>query len=214
MSAVNVPWGTSGADGEEPQQLLRLCHDLRQYVAAGLLLSETPAVGIDEPAALGRLSLLHQQFRAIAELLDVEQDVSARICAVNLTQLAGECADVVRLTHRVPVIFERSALVVAAGDQALVRRAVGNLLDNACRAAGRSGTVQLRVGEVDGEASVEVSDDGPGFGAVLSGTGHGLQSVAAAVRACEGRLEIHSSPGSGTTVRIHLPAGRRAMRSA
>jgi len=214
MSAVDASPATGAQFAEEPPQLLQLCHDLRQYVAAGLLLSETPEGGSDDAAAPGRLGLIHQQFRAIAELLEAEQEPARRISDVNLTQLAGECADVVRLVCRVPVIVERSGRVVAAGDQALLRRAIGNLLDNACRAAGSSGEVRVRILEAVGEACVEVSDDGPGFGAVASGTGHGLHAVAAAVRACHGRLEIRSGPGIGTTVRLSLPAGHRAVRPA
>lgn len=206
---------TSPATGEQAggsQQLSRLCHDLRQYVAAGLVLSEPSADDAD--TGLGRLGLIHQQLSAIAELLDVEQEPAPRIGGVNLTQLAGECAELVRVTYRAPVIFERAAHVVVFGQKVLLRRAIGNLLDNACRAAGGSGQVQLRVDASDSEAYVEVSDDGPGFGAVRSGTGHGLSVVSAAARACDGRLEIISAPATGTTVRLCLGTGHRAMRSA
>ncbi|HEY3557747.1 MAG TPA: sensor histidine kinase [Kribbella sp.] len=213
MSAADVSPATGGY-ADESQHLLELCHDLRQYVAAGLFLSEADADQLDDPAGPARLALIHQQFRAIAELLDVEQTPARRIGGVNLTQLAGECAAGARLTYRVPVIFERAARVVIAGDGALLRRAVGNLLDNACRAAGGGGHVQLRVDAIGGEAYVEVSDDGPGFGEIASGTGHGLQVVAAAARAFDGRIEVISLPGSGTTVRLCLPAGQPSVRSA
>ncbi|TDW95451.1 MULTISPECIES: sensor histidine kinase KdpD [Kribbella] len=212
MGVINAPWDKNGLSADDAP-LVRLCHDLRQYVAAGLLLSEQSSATIDEAAVLGRMSLIRQQFAAIAELLEVEQD-ARRIGGVNLSRLAGECADVVRVTHRAAVIFERPARVTVVGDQALLRRAIGNLLDNACRAAGGAGTVQVHVDIVDGEAWVEVSDDGPGFGDVASGTGLGLRVVAEAVRACAGRMEIRSTPGAGTTVRICLPAGHRPVRSA
>jgi signal transduction histidine kinase len=214
MSAVDASPARGGTFADDPQHLLRLYHDLRQYVAAGLLLSELPADAVEDGAVLDRLSLIHQQFGAIAELLDVEQEPARRIGGVNLTRLAAECAEVFRLTYRLPVIVERSARVMATGDHALLRRAIGNLLDNACRAAGSSGNVCVRIEETDGEACVEVSDDGPGFGAVASGTGHGLQVVAAAVRACGARLEIRSSPVTGTAVRLCLPAGHRPVRPA
>ncbi|HWD81572.1 MAG TPA: HAMP domain-containing sensor histidine kinase [Kribbella sp.] len=207
MSAADVS-PARGGNAQEPEHLLRLCHDLRQYVAAGLHLSEDTA----EEAGPARLALIRQQFEAIAEVLDVEQATTRRIGGVNLTQLAGECADVVRLTYRAPVIFERPTRVVVDGDQALLRRAIGNLLDNACRAAGGTGQVQLRVDVTDGEAYVEVSDDGPGFGDVPAGTGHGLRVVAAAARACGGRLEIGSVFGAGTTVRLCLPRRHPSVR--
>ncbi|MDX6284396.1 MAG: hypothetical protein QOH03_5467 [Kribbellaceae bacterium] len=213
MSAVSAPetFVEESSPTNDPDQMKRLCHDLRQYVAAGLLLSE-PRAGQD--AGQTRMTLIHQQFTAIAELLAAEFDRGHDTGAVNLSRLVTECADVVRLTHRGRITVIRSKHILVDGEQALFRRAVGNLLDNACRAAGPDGTVTVRVGLDADEAKVEVADDGAGFGGIASGTGHGLQVVAAAVRACKGRLEISSGPGVGTTVRLCVPALRRAVRPA
>jgi signal transduction histidine kinase len=218
MSAVGAsrPYGDHASPQDREQEAARLRHDLRQYVAAGLLLSDPsrdPADGGCDPSR--RMVLINQQFLAIAELLNSDEDLANGPGVVNLTRLVAECADVVRQTHRVPVVTERMAKVLVTGDQAMLRRAVGNLLDNACRAAGVDGTVTMRIETTpDGRACVEVSDDGPGFGSVCSGTGLGLQVVAEAVRVCSGRLEIASGPTHGTTVRLFLPAGHRAVRSA
>jgi signal transduction histidine kinase len=213
MSAVSAPepFVEESSPTNNPDQMKRLCHDLRQYVAAGLLLSE-PRAGQD--AGQTRMTLIHQQFTAIAELLAAEFDRGQDTGAVNLSRLVTECADVVRLTHRGRITVIRSKHVLVDGEQALFRRAVGNLLDNACRAAGPDGTVTVRVGSDADEAKVEVADDGAGFGGIATGTGHGLQVVAAAVRACQGRLEISSGPGVGTTVRLCVPALQRAVRPA
>jgi signal transduction histidine kinase len=213
MSAVSAPepFVEDSSPANNPDQLKRLCHDLRQYVAAGLLLSE-PRAGQDPGQT--RMTLIHQQFTAIAELLAAEFDRGHDTGTVNLSQLVTECADVVRLTHRGRITVIRSKQVLVDGEQALFRRAVGNLLDNACRAAGPNGTVTVKVGIDVDEAKVEVADDGAGFGGIASGTGHGLQVVAAAVRACKGRLEISSGPGVGTTVRLCVPARQRAVRPA
>ncbi|GAA0946891.1 hypothetical protein GCM10009554_43210 [Kribbella koreensis] len=213
MSAVSAPepFVEKSAETNNPDQLKRLCHDLRQYVAAGLLLSE-PRAGQD--AGQTRMTLIHQQFTAIAEMLAAEFDRGHDTGTVNLSRLVTECAEVVRLTHRGRITVVRSKHVLVAGEQALFRRAVGNLLDNACRAAGANGSVTVTVGVDGDEAKVEVVDDGAGFGGIASGTGHGLQVVAAAVRACKGRLEISSGPGTGTTVRLCVPALRRPVRPA
>lgn len=197
-----------GARAGGPDQMMRLCHDLRQYVAAGLLLSQ-PRTG--QEVGQTRMALIHQQFTAIAEMLAAEFDRDQGTGAINLARLVTECADVVRLTHRGRITVTRSKHVLVDGEQALLRRAVGNMLDNACRAAGPSGTVTVKVGIDADEAKVEVADDGAGFGGIPSGTGHGLQVIAAAVRACKGRLEISSGPGVGTTVRLCVPALRRAV---
>jgi signal transduction histidine kinase len=214
MSAVSAPEPFVGQEAttDGPDRMMRLCHDLRQFVAAGLLLSETRAG--QEQTGQTRMTLIHQQFGAIAELLAAEFDSSHGVAAINLTRLVSECVDVLRLTHRGQIATTRSTQLLVHGEQALLRRAIANMLDNACRAAGPSGTVTVRV-ELDGdEARVEVCDDGAGFGGISSGTGHGLQVVAAAVRACHGRLEILSGPAAGTTVRLCLPALKRAVRPA
>lgn len=213
MSAVSAPESLvgQGARADDPDQLMRLCHDLRQYVAAGLLLSE-PRTG--QEAGQTRMALIHQQFTAIAEMLAAEFDRGDGTGPINLARLVTECADVVRLTHRGRITVMRSKHVLVGGEQALLRRAVGNMLDNACRAAGPSGTVTVKVGLDADEAKIEVVDDGAGFGGISSGTGHGLQVIAAAVRACKGRLEISSGPGVGTTVRLCVPALRRAVGPA
>lgn len=213
MSAVGAsePFVGEGSPASGAEQMMRLCHDLRQYVAAGLLLSEARP---GQEAGQTRMTLIHQQFTAIAEMLAVECDRRQGNGPVNLTRLATECADVARLTHRGRITVRRSDQVLVHGERTLLRRAVGNMLDNACRAAGPNGLVTITVG-VDAEvATVEVVDDGAGFGGISSGTGHGLQIIAAAVRACQGRLEISSGPGVGTTVRLCLPAPRRAVRPA
>ncbi|WP_020385077.1 sensor histidine kinase [Kribbella catacumbae] len=212
MSAVSAPESSvgEGSPAGGPDQLMRLCHDLRQYVAAGLLLSE-PRTGQE---AQTRMALIHQQFTAIAEMLAAEFDRVDSMGPINLARLVTECADMVRLTHRGQITVMGSKQVLVDGEQALLRRAVGNMLDNACRAAGPSGTVTVKVGVDAHEAKIEVVDDGAGFGGISAGTGHGLQVIAAAVRACRGRLEISSGPGVGTTVRLCVPALRRAVRPA
>jgi signal transduction histidine kinase len=214
MGAASMPEriDQDESEYEEPAQLLRLCHDLSQYVAAGLLLSESD----NEPAggSQHRLALINQQFASIAELIAGECDATHHKDVVNLTQLVGECAEVVRVTHRVSVGTEGAARAMAFGDKALLRRAISNILDNASRAAGTAGRVRVCVGVDGADAYVEISDDGAGFGGITHGTGHGLQLVAAAVRASRGRLEISSGPGPGTTVRLLLPARQLPVRHA
>jgi signal transduction histidine kinase len=214
MGAASMPEriDQDESEYEESAQLLRLCHDLSQYVAAGLLLSESD----NEPAggSQHRLALINQQFASIAELIAGECDATHHKDVVNLTQLVGECAEVVRVTHRVSVGTEGAARAMAFGDKALLRRAISNILDNASRAAGTAGRVRVCVGVDGADAYVEISDDGAGFGGITHGTGHGLQLVAAAVRASRGRLEISSGPGPGTTVRLLLPARQLPVRHA
>jgi len=110
-----------------------------------------------------------------------------------------------------------SELTARAGqlEQVLV-----NLTDNALRAVGERGTVQIFVGAADGQAVVRVRDDGAGMTDEVKrqafepffttrpagdGSGLGLAIVASIVRAHRGTITITSKPGKGTSVELHLP---------
>ena len=67
--------------------------------------------------------------------------------------------------------------------------------------------VVLEAGET--EITVSVEDEGPGFAygvARKSGGGLGLTGMQERAMMIGGRVEIESIPGSGTTVRLNVPA--------
>jgi two-component system phosphate regulon sensor histidine kinase PhoR len=99
----------------------------------------------------------------------------------------------------------------------LLEEALASLADNAVRHAG--GRVVIASERRDGAIAVEVRDEGPGIpeqvqqqmferfrGGNGSGFGLGLAIAAQAAEAIGASLEIESSPGSGTTARLTLPA--------
>jgi signal transduction histidine kinase len=70
--------------------------------------------------------------------------------------------------------------------------------------------------EADGEVRLSVTDDGRGFVRGDHAHGFGLVGMAERVASVDGRLEIESAPGAGTTVRATLPtriAGASATRA-
>ncbi|MBB3139581.1 ATP-binding protein [Halomonas organivorans] len=100
---------------------------------------------------------------------------------------------------------------------------VGNLLENALHWARER--VTLRVVVVDGEACLDVEDDGPGMtpeqreaalarGARLderrSGSGLGLAIVEDLMALYDGRLTLETAPLGGLAARIRLPLGAAA----
>lgn len=91
----------------------------------------------------------------------------------------------------------------------LVYRTVQEALRNVIAHAGaRSVAVTVAVG--DGLAWAEVVDDGAGFDvasarAAAAGGHVGLLGITDLVREAGGRLDLTSSPGEGTTVRIEVP---------
>jgi len=105
------------------------------------------------------------------------------------------------------------------GSPARLRELMTNLIFNAVDALPDGGSMRLRVAAEDGQAIVEVIDSGMGMSAEVQarvfepffttkgqrGTGLGLAMVFGIVEQHQGRIEVHSAPGDGTTFRITFP---------
>jgi two-component system nitrogen regulation sensor histidine kinase NtrY len=110
------------------------------------------------------------------------------------------------------------SLPAVMADRDLLARAVGNLIANAIEAMADGGGLRLRTAATAGSVRIDVEDSGPGVGedqrtrlftpyytTKPGGTGLGLAIVQGIVSDHGGRVEVVSSPGSGTTFSILLP---------
>lgn len=110
-------------------------------------------------------------------------------------------------------------------DAAQLQQVLVNLVKNAAQAMTTGGTLTLQTGENSEDVWVSVADTGGGipqeqinrifepfYTTKKKGTGLGLMIVQRIVRAHNGRIELDSQEGRGTTFRIWLPLHERKPR--
>jgi heavy metal sensor kinase len=147
--------------------------------------------------------------------------------AVNLSDLARslvEQMEVVADNKSVSVTAELAGEVFVNGDQGWLERAILNLLDNAIKFTPPGGRVVVAVSVRDGEAMLEVRDNGigierealpriferffradPARSKETEGAGLGLSLVEWIVREHQGNIRVRSRPGEGSSFEIALP---------
>ena len=110
-------------------------------------------------------------------------------------------------------------------DATQLQQVLVNLVKNAMQAMTKGGTLTLQTGESGDGVWVPVGDDGGGipqeqinrifepfYTTKKKGTGLGLMIVQRIVRAHNGRIELESNVGKGTTFRVWLPLHERKPR--
>jgi signal transduction histidine kinase len=221
----------------ERELLANVSHELRTPLARIRVALELAAEGDLEKARryLGEIG------QDLAELDGLVEDVltTARLDAgvagglrkddgpVDLAQVAAEAAGRFRAGHegRSLEVQVEGELPALEGDPGLLRRLLGNLLDNAAKYSEPADPVHLTVRRDGAGAVIEVRDHGIGIPAEdlprlftpffrtdrsrargTGGTGLGLALARRIAEAHGGTIAAESAPGAGTTFRVRLPA--------
>jgi two-component system OmpR family sensor kinase len=144
----------------------------------------------------------------------------------DLAEIAGDAA-----VEAAPLMGERELIVDndrplrVDGNRDELHRMVLNLLDNAIRHTPPTATVELSLRQEDGNAVLEVADDGPGIAPAMrseifdrfvrgegpadtargNGTGLGLAIVSAVAESHGGSVEADESASGGALFRARIP---------
>ena len=169
---------------------------------------------------------IHKESQALANMvtdfLNFARPVNASLQDVDLAELLDNVLGDVqsRRPGNYEVRFVASGTPVVVCDPTLMRQSLFNLIINAVEALGANGIITVSVDAVNerGNVQVLIEDNGRGipgdaipkiflpfFTTKTHGTGLGLSLVQKIVLAHNGRVEVQSQEGKGTTFTIRLP---------
>ena len=197
----------------ERARLARDLHDAMSQTLFSLqLTAATAAETLDRDPEVARehLERVRQLARGVqSELRSIVVDLAPPdLAADGLVETLRKHVALLDRLHE-----ERIGLsVVGEGDlgdrsEVALLRIAQEALHNALRHA-RAECVEVDLVIEDGQATLQVRDDGAGFdpdAPAVSTTRLGLTSMRYRARAAGGRLEVASAPGSGTVVRARVP---------
>lgn len=164
----------------------------------------------------------------VGDLLDLARLDQGRPLNLGPTDVSSLAADAVADAGAVepdrPLSLDAPAPAVVVGDEALLRQILANLVANARVHTEPDTPITVRVRDVGAQVLLEVVDQGAGMPPEVAahaferfyradpartrhrgGSGLGLSIVAGTVAAHGGTVELESSPGHGTLVRVTLP---------
>jgi signal transduction histidine kinase len=146
---------------------------------------------------------------------------------VDLEQVVQECIESsapVAEASDIQLATSTERIPVVRGHRVRLVQVVDNLISNALKFTPSGGHVEVRLSAVDGAAVIEVQDTGLGISDdeqqqlferffrssqatknQIPGSGLGLTITKAIVDRHGGQIELESSEGVGTTVRVRLP---------
>lgn len=205
-------------------------HELKTPVAAIKAAAETVLMALEDDQEVvssfsGRiLDNAVRMSRTVSDLLDLSRLESGTLSleACDLAVVVGEVVE--RFLAARPSIEWDAEPTLVMGNPSYLALACHNLLENAVRHTPDDGWILISIGTADGEATVMVSDNGTGIPSdelpriferfyrvdearsrATGGTGLGLAIVKHVADLHEGRVEVESRLGRGSTFRLLIP---------
>jgi len=186
-----------------------LLHDLGHEVTTLSYLVEAVRGDPALPPDSGyRLELLALELSRLGDIIrhGVAGDGTGDAGPVDVRELAAQLTDLAQAAYPADITLLPGPAAVVTIGPVLLWRVLSNVVENAARAAGPVGTVTMAIRQA-GTTVIDVTDDGPGFGAGPPGSASlGLEVVTALLESCGGALAVQASPRGGTTVLVALPS--------
>jgi signal transduction histidine kinase len=194
------------AQDEERRKLERNIHDGVQQQLVALAINLRLARQLTEKDLGKAKELLERSGREVTETLEDLRDLARGIYPPLLAaQGLVEALRAQAAKAALPVEIVSNGLSRYAQEmEAAVYFCCLEALQNVAKYS-RASHATVRLAEEDGHLAFEIQDDGQGFDASDKSLGTGLQGMSDRLSAQDGRLEIRSRPGEGTTVIGRLP---------
>lgn len=217
-----------------------IAHEINNPTGAALLAAETALALMDNPDAKPQVTACLQNVvtsmdrcgRIVRTLLRYSREEASekQACGINdvvkeALELARPCAERLGAELRSELDSNVPLVVMNPLEIELV---LINLVRNAVEAGGGDVIVSIRTGRSENGVHIVVSDTGCGMSQAelsrvfdplfttrrhLGGTGLGMSIAQGIVQGHQGRMEVQSQPGMGTTVTIDLPVAPGSLQA-
>jgi PAS domain S-box-containing protein len=223
-------------DGLKDEFIALISHELRTPLTSIIgnveLLKDECASGLN-PGQLVEVIERNAQrlLRLIGDLLFLSRIQAGRMAVelriADLADIAAQAVEEMRLEAQrkhIDLVLSAAAVPSFAVDPARIAQLLGNLISNAVKFTPAGGKVEVRLGTVEEQAVLTVTDTGVGIAEAdreriferffrtatatqqaIQGTGLGLTISKAIVEAHNGTITVDSDEGHGSTFTICLP---------
>ncbi|HYJ66931.1 MAG TPA: ATP-binding protein [Nocardioidaceae bacterium] len=196
--------------GNERTKLERDIHDGAQQHLVALAVNLRLALTLVPGSPLRAGELLEQQEVAAETALETLEELSRGLYPRRLIDEGLAAAlRAATASGSLPVtILDRSTRRLSADVETALYFCCLEALQNAAKHADATRASVGIEAAIDGEVRLVVEDDGRGFDADRIRMGAGLANMRDRIDAVGGRLDLHSRPGNGARLDIHVPLRR------